>query len=384
MLFSSYSSSLVSFVVLSVVIFFPSLVSAAPAITSVSGAFTHGSTVTISGSGFGTKSTAAPVVWDDASTGTYPTDNGKWDGAWPNCSANHQYDPRYYTPQELGRAVSLPHVNTTRYIAGAHWPSSDAYCGYNVMLFKQVSRSWPFYVYSSWYYRVDPQYSSTNPNHKMWDYSKGAEPYDLPYNWYIEYNPGLSNASSDVSWHLLDDDGVLGGGHSRWWGGGGTNPVTNWIKVEVEVKLTNQTDGYVRVTEDGIEKILLADVTTDGTNFGANSAPRTIAVGGYAGSGGPNNWRYFADVYLDYSLSRVILGNAATYAASTIREVQIPSAWSNTSLTLTTNLGQFTSGTAYIYVVDSSGAVNANGYPITIGGISDTTPPAAPTGLVVN
>jgi hypothetical protein len=37
------------------------------------------------------------------------------------------------------------------------------------------------------------------------------------------------------------------------------------------------------------------------------------------------------------------------------------------------------SGSAYLYVVDASGASNANGYPITFGGGS--TGPAIPTGL---
>lgn len=38
---------------------------AAPSVSSTSGTFSHGNSVTISGSSFGSKSTAAPVKYDD-------------------------------------------------------------------------------------------------------------------------------------------------------------------------------------------------------------------------------------------------------------------------------------------------------------------------------
>ena len=38
---------------------------AEPMISSVSGAGNHGNSITIIGSGFGTKSPAAPLLWDD-------------------------------------------------------------------------------------------------------------------------------------------------------------------------------------------------------------------------------------------------------------------------------------------------------------------------------
>jgi hypothetical protein len=90
---------------------------------------------------------------------------------------------------------------------------------------------------------------------------------------------------------------------------------------------------------------------------------------------------YVDDLYIDTTWARVEIGNASTYAASTEREIQIPSAWSDAALALTANLGQFANGPAYLYVFDSTGAVNAAGYPVTIGGTPDTTPPVAPSGL---
>jgi hypothetical protein len=97
-------------------------------------------------------------------------------------------------------------------------------------------------------------------------------------------------------------------------------------------------------------------------------ATRTEGIGGYARKyNQPNNWRYFADVYLDYSRARVVLGNAPTYAESSIREVQIPQSWSDSAITLSVNLGKFTDGqTAYLYVVDPNGTVSA-GRAVVVG-----------------
>lgn len=82
--------------------------------------------------------------------------------------------------------------------------------------------------------------------------------------------------------------------------------------------------------------------------------------------------------------ARIEIGNAATYNGSTNMTVLTPTAWNNTAVTTIIHQGSFTSGQqAYLYVVDSTGAVNANGYQITIGGTGDTTPPACPVNLTV-
>ena len=74
---------------------------ATPLPVSVSGTLNHGATVTISGSGFGAKATAAPLVWDNATAGAV-TD--LWTGAWPNELPG--YNLAYYAPM---RSIGLPH-----------------------------------------------------------------------------------------------------------------------------------------------------------------------------------------------------------------------------------------------------------------------------------
>jgi hypothetical protein len=94
---------------------------------------------------------------------------------------------------------------------------------------------------------------------------------------------------------------------------------------------------------------------------------------------------YVDNLYVDNTLARVEIGNAATYSGSTYREIQIPqTTWSSNSIHIKVNTGTFSNGqAAYLYVSDSSGNINANGFPITISAttVVDITAPAAPTNL---
>jgi hypothetical protein len=94
-----------------------------------------------------------------------------------------------------------------------------------------------------------------------------------------------------------------------------------------------------------------------------------------------SNWRYYDDIYVDLGLARVVLANNTVLSRATIIENQIPTSWSDGSITATVNLGQFTQGqTAYLFVVDATGTPNATGAAVTAGGTASTpNPPQAVT-----
>ena len=80
----------------------------------------------------------------------------------------------------------------------------------------------------------------------------------------------------------------------------------------------------------------------------------------------PQMWLYYDEIYVDKTRARVEIGNSSTWSGCSHREIQIPSAWSSGSVTVTVNQGPFAdSSGAYLYVVDSDGNVNSNGYSIT-------------------
>ena len=341
-----------------------------PLISGTSGNWSHRAQVTVTGVGFGTKANATPVIWDDAS-GTSVTE--QWSGAWPN--NNPKYNTAYRTPQ---RGIALPHNRITKYIAGAHAENLGYNAGYNVVLFKtRTISSYPAYTYVTWYQRADDAWVFGGDNNfKTYAFSIGGTPYEMPNNWYLAYNPPTpGNRTAGTSYVYNDDSGwaQTGGtlmspdmnGRTQWWGAA-VNPMSGvWTKVEQEIKWTNQNDGYIKLWENGVLRVNYAGPTDKypGTT-------RTEGIGGYARmSGQPNNWRYFADVYLDYSRARVIIGNAPTFTTSTRREVQIPTSWSDSSITLSVNLGAFSDGQqAYLYVVNSNGLVNEVGRPIQLAG----------------
>jgi hypothetical protein len=72
------------------------------------------------------------------------------------------------------------------------------------------------------------------------------------------------------------------------------------------------------------------------------------------------------DFYMDSTRARVEVCNASTYSASTRCELQLPTVWTDTSITTTLKRGYLNAGTAYVYVFNASGNVNGAGHAVTI------------------
>jgi hypothetical protein len=73
------------------------------------------------------------------------------------------------------------------------------------------------------------------------------------------------------------------------------------------------------------------------------------------------------DFYMDSTQARVEVCNAATFAASTKCELQLPVAWADGSIVVAFNKGYLDAGSsAYVYVINAAGAVNAQGFAVQI------------------
>jgi hypothetical protein len=337
---------------------------------TVSAALNHGTTVNISGgSAFGVKAPVLPVVLDRAS-GTNILD--KWDGAWPTFAGSGS--SHFTTYRSVQRSIPMPHSHVTHYIAGAHFPGNDAESGYNVMFWKnRTITSYPAYTYASWYQRYDDAWVFENTgnvdldnNLKAFAFSVCCSPYELPNNWYIEYNPRPATTNSIPTWNITDDGTSLqfpdqNGENSFWFNA--VNPMAGqWTKIEVEIKYSNQSNGYIRLWENGTQKINYVGRTD---SYAGNM--RTEGIGGYATSRNTNNWRYFTDVYLDYTPARIVLANSANLSTANIVENQIPTNWSDTSIDFAVNLGKFNSGqTAWLFVVNLCGQPSNSGLQVPI------------------
>jgi hypothetical protein len=83
----------------------------------------------------------------------------------------------------------------------------------------------------------------------------------------------------------------------------------------------------------------------------------------------------FGEIYVDNTLSRVEICNANTKSVSDHCEIQLPeTTWNNNQVQIKVNQGSFSNGqNAYLYVIDSSGIVNQNGFLVTIGSGSSSS-----------
>ncbi len=377
---------------------------AAPDVTSTSGVFIQGGTVNITGSGFGTKSPADPLIWDNCESGVI-TD--KWDEVLPDQAPDSNYNLQYRTAPY--RNVSSPHSRSTRFASGGHYdycgvPGPKYRKGPSVSLTKNITSDT---IYASFYVRYDPNWPSCGPQeNEKWDShqtGQGAYTGGSIYLQYILHN-GTGNICTGTSMRI----GMLPASGVGWDENPNPedenlklviNPKTTWFKKEVLRYHGKSSDGWIEVYQNNHKSF---EPRVNGTDNRANNAawwtessdPGSYSIGGYyrydscvqgGFSGHPNSWRYFDDIYVDITMARVVLANNQIYSNATIIEPQIPSNWSDTSITATVNLGRLLDGsTAYLFVFDTNNEHNSVGYPVTLGSSGgDTTPPAAPSGLQV-
>ncbi len=111
-----------------------------------------------------------------------------------------------------------------------------------------------------------------------------------------------------------------------------------------------------------------------------------LSIGGYwrktTEGGNPTDnsaYHHFDDVYIDSTLSRIILGDNSKYSQCTITEPQIPkNVWNDTTVEIEVNLGKFSASenpikNAFLFIFDADNNCNCGeipaqnaGYPITL------------------
>lgn len=333
---------------------------ASPSISNISGTFSSGQSVTIAGSSFGTKSPAAPLVWDtfeSGSNGTAIQSVNAILGQWDTGAGS---DNVYYT-NTIGYGGSSK--------AARHQFTESQYNS-------SLSKNGTFSVLYLDFKRYYPSSNGNPSNYKPYRLYGNDDALQLT----ISQACGWSNAELYVNGLSEDND-------------------TEWIDLipsmdswrHYQLLFKESSAGGVA---DGVIKMYL-----DGTQYGLNSSNQKtriyssqhfdqVRVGHFFDvyprdncDPNDNSVVYSDNVYIDTTWARVEIGNANTYSASTRREIQIPTTWSSDgkSITMTVNTGTFAEGsTAYLYVFDSSGTPNALGYAVIIG--SGGEPPAQVAG----
>ena len=333
--------------------------------------------ITITGLHFGAKATAAPLLWEDWEWGSPgdPCGNGGW-SVYHDGFGGSTLSPTISTTKKNSGTRSLYAKLLRKDPATSEDDPSDWQGAY-----KSFSPSLKIYVSFMTYY------DSSNIA-SAWAALKGSGIRSVPVGGGSPYGSGpymqMSFAAHVGTYYVVrylsteskaDERATIAA------------PPAQWNRVEFYFVLSDppgETNGYadtwvnLQSRSTGWQPWPIQGVTRAA---GCTNLLNTFLTGHmWPRPPSPYAEVWVDDIYIDNTLARVEIGDAETWASCTHREVQIPSAWSDTSITFTANQGSFTNGEqVYLYVVDAGGKVNDEGFPITFGQgeepIADLTPP---------
>ncbi|MBI5116962.1 hypothetical protein HZA56_10865 [Candidatus Poribacteria bacterium] len=334
-----------------------------PQISGVSGQFQEGGALTVSGTGFGTKSQPVPLLWKDfedsqpgaaivGDRNTQQTENKGWTYAVGNIT---YADGNNLPGSLLCSRHDMSGCDTSARTADLYWVT-DA----NL---KRVFVS--FWAVFDWGIQ-DPRHSM-----KLWRLSSSSDDYVILKDQHWSADPIDPKIVASHYYTLQVGDGYPL--TDNYYGHIQSPPVKKWYRIEIQAEQssTGVADGSISIWHGGLDTPMVNVLNLRNVITTHSYLWNTLEIGEYCANtpGCPTNCEavtYFDDVYLDNSWARVVIGNAATYEACTNLQTQVPSAWSNTSITVTGHTGFLPYGTAYLYVVDSNGVRNSAGYPITV------------------
>lgn len=333
-----------------------SVAAAQPNVTGVSGTVSHGSSITITGTSFGTKATAAPLKYDDFVSTTVGNSPSGW---------GVQGESGFPKVSTARLRANTPFTKNLEHLWSSGNASSLILTGLSIT--KMYVDFWRYFDITSATItgllniktiRIHT-FDAGSPNHYSQEYGQadGTRPRNMD---------GVSG------WPVSGEDN----GYSRCGPGGIGSDLTGvWVHWQWGIDI-----GSGNGASDG--KQLAYWNSVDCYPMGVDGIPATIKmsesgqaafeevyIGNYIRGGDyTGSMRAHTDsLYVDTSWARIELCDASTYAARTHCEIQIPSAWSSTSITATVNRGSFTNGnTAYVYVCDDGGTCDSTGTAVTI------------------
>lgn len=330
--------------------------------------------ITITGQGFGIKPNPHPIRFDNfeglTSGNKVSTETGWWNDSTTNANTNPM-------------TVSLEHSfsGTKSAKAVQTWGQSNPQLFRNNIGFSDSKK-----IFISFWFRWKwPEWSNGTPyeavQYKLWRVAASVEPNGnviypalnnfnwkdySAYSWHpfnISYSTTSTlgsvlknfpnNALADNNWYnmvLIVNQGSKGLSNGLfkgylsnpgkpYSGVGDSNPIMV-IDTNGEYLNSIKIDNYIDANNDKIV-----------------SSGATISNPGI----------YFDDIYIDNTLARVEIGDAPIYENCTRRMMQVPTSWSENSISVIFNSGNFsTSDQLYLYIVDSNDVVNKNGFSLVL------------------
>jgi hypothetical protein len=331
---------------------------AAPSISNITGTVSTGQSVTVSGSGFGTKAMAPPVIFDtvDNQSSYSGLSNGAsvpYGGSYPwGDNTDGTGNMLFSTTEGRNGSKCYKGLNTS-------WKATVG----NVT-FSNPSQQ----IYASWWWKTDTAAynSSISQSSKFIRLGSSTDISNLTFSW-----------TEEAAYVYSTNGGGYGSQTGNLWASW-LGKVNSWDFYEVSIDWANKTY-TLKINNQVSKQQSWSGITPFNFDY-------IWKIGWDGGGTNPiflTSW--LDDIYVDRTFSRVMIGNASTYSACTHFEMQPPTTWNanGQSITANVNQGSFANGTtAYLYVVDSAGTAS-NGQQITFGSGTTTTLPAAPTNLIL-
>ena len=341
--------------------------SAAPAVTATSGTAADNQEITVSGTGFGSNALRQEFLGgtkiDSLANGARVDQQG-----WANWSM--------MTPS----TATYPHVTTERGWSNGKSIAFDTRGSteYKQTLFYDTGSSGYNYLYTNGLIYLD-HIDLISGSYLQWKMMRWYKVADV-----LDHAQGLSGSYLS---NRLASTGVFTGFNSStqyvYWldsQSGRTNLPgrRNWYRYETwlrmnsapgtgngtfRVKVTNPVTGQV-VTDNTINNVMF-NASGDTGNFRylvVQNYFGNASDGGYSQAGNGQAVAFWDDLYISQTEARVEVCDQATYAQCVNKEIQVPTTWADNRITVRLNKGNKSQVGAYLYVVDSTGAVNTQGY----------------------
>jgi hypothetical protein len=333
-----------------------SIASADPQVQSINGDISHKQTVYISGNSFGVKDNPQPIRYDNFESGVIgqrlPNEDN---GGYYTTTTKSAYAPSYSERKVRYNGTQSAFQNF----------NDGNYTNYIRMTEKSLPANLKKVYVSGWFNLVTGGAPSRNT--KILNMGAGT-------GWQTRLDVYPAGGSG----HLYAYQSCSGGGSIQDWSATTEKALLDdgqWHRIEgwLDLGTPNGGDGYRDVKMD-LEKI--AEIS--GNFIDSNCSLTYVSFGHYFATdqGSPTPWaeRFWDELYVDSTLSRVEIGDNINWNECTHREIQIPTQWSPSYIGINVNTGTFIEGeTAYLFVVDENGNPS-EGFPITIGSASSTPP----------
>ena len=348
-----------------IILILPSFVLAAPSIIEIEGTLGEGNQVLINGNGFGFHSLNVESLHQNIESGNVGEEFNKVN--WTRSDWDAWADPIYNNEEAHSGNKSIKcSVNNSDYNCAFAYDMPNVQAGES--------------LYVTWWVKY---IGETDGQWKMFRISEPLTIIDgegeaVASTWfdlqrYIIINPGT--ATDRTLW--LGEEQVPRGDGS-------------WHRIELEYFAgdTNTPNGIIAIRTTSSAGIIGTNNFSDvNTHINTGDSWNYAIWQNYLGNGISSGEIWMDDIYLQYNtFARVEVCSGSNWNLRGGCDIQVASYWDNELINIYFNQGSFFEGeTAYLYVVDSTGAVNVEGHPIVIGsgGSGDATPPDVPQGLVI-